>query len=113
MTRQSSQDTFALLLVNFFPLQMAENEQQMPPTQRQIPVISDIERVKKVIAILELVGERVGNILETLPAPQAQEQRSRDKNEPNEPSDKRAVETSTPVEGLISINEASSTTKDV
>lgn len=89
---------------------MAENEQQMPPSQKQIPVISDIERVKKVIAILELVGERVGDILETLPAPQAQEQRSPVENEP---SDKGAAETSTPMEALISMNEASSTTKDV
>lgn len=39
---------------------------------KQIPIISDIERIKKVIEILEFVGDKVGVILESLPVPQAQ-----------------------------------------
>lgn len=39
---------------------------------KQIPIISDIERIKKVIEILEFVGDKVGVIIESLPTPQAQ-----------------------------------------
>lgn len=109
MMRQPSQHSIALLLVNFSSLQIAENEQQTPPAQRQIPVVSDIERVKKVIAILEFVGEKVGDILETLPAPQAQEQRSPVENELYE---KKSEETSTPMETLTAAKEASPTTTE-
>lgn len=38
---------------------------------RQIPVISDIERIKKIVELLEFFGEKVGTILENLPAPQS------------------------------------------
>lgn len=41
-------------------------------TAKDIPVISDIERIKKVVEILEFVGEKVGAIIESLPTPQAQ-----------------------------------------
>lgn len=34
-------------------------------------MISDIERIKKVVEILEFVGEKVGAILENLPSPAA------------------------------------------
>ena len=40
-------------------------------SNKQIPVISDIERIKKIVEIFEFVGEKVGAILENLPAPQS------------------------------------------
>jgi hypothetical protein len=47
---------------------LAEQQQET----KQIPVISDIERIKKVIEILEFVGGKVDDILESLPVPQSQ-----------------------------------------
>jgi hypothetical protein len=41
------------------------------PDVKQIPVISDIERIKKVIEIIEFVGDKVGDILDNLPTPQS------------------------------------------
>ena len=37
--------------------------------ERQIPVISDIERIKKVIEIIEFVGEKVGDLLDKIQIP--------------------------------------------
>lgn len=55
------------------PFQQVEgNEPQSSLSPKQIPIISDIERIKKVIEILEFVGDKVGVILESLPDPQAQ-----------------------------------------
>lgn len=36
---------------------------------RQIPVISDIEKIKKVIEIIELVGEKVGDLIDKIQVP--------------------------------------------
>jgi hypothetical protein len=41
------------------------------PDPKQIPVISDIERIKKVIEIIEFVGGKVGDIIDNLPTPQS------------------------------------------
>ena len=37
--------------------------------ERQIPVISDIERIKKVIEIIAFVGEKVGDLLDKIQIP--------------------------------------------
>jgi len=44
--------------------------------ERQIPVISDIERIKKVIEIIEFVGEKVGDLFDKIQVPTT---------DPNEP----------------------------
>lgn len=44
----------------------ASKEEEIITGAKQIPVISDIERIKKVVEILEFVGEKVGVILENL-----------------------------------------------
>jgi hypothetical protein len=41
------------------------------PEGRQIPVISDIERIKKVIEIIEFVGEKVGDLIDKIQVPQS------------------------------------------
>lgn len=43
------------------------SEQQEP---KQIPIISDIERIKKVIEIIEFIGGKVEAVIESLPQPQ-------------------------------------------
>lgn len=54
---------------------------------RQIPVISDIERIKKVIEIIELVGEKVGDLIYKIQGPTT---------DPNEPIyDYRSSESNT------------------
>lgn len=50
-------------------LSQASSEQQMSDSSKQIPVISDIERIKRIIEIIEFVGDKVGAIVDTLPAP--------------------------------------------
>lgn len=71
MTRQTSFDKkisiFIFIFVNF---QATDVQQQIGP-QKQIPVISDIERIKKIVEILEFVGEKVGDLLQALPPPKA------------------------------------------
>lgn len=37
--------------------------------ERQIPVISDIERIKKVIEIIEFVEEKVGDLFDKIQVP--------------------------------------------
>lgn len=49
----------------------ASNEQEMEDSSKQIPVISDIERIKRIIEIIEFVGDKVGAIVDNLPAPSA------------------------------------------
>lgn len=48
----------------------SEGDDEMSPSSKQIPIISDIERIKKVVEILEFVGERVGALLQNLPIPE-------------------------------------------
>lgn len=43
----------------------------MEDSSKQIPVISDIERIKRIIEIIEFVGDKVGAIADNLPAPSA------------------------------------------
>lgn len=50
---------------------MAEEQEQENLSSKQIPVISDIERIKKIIEIIEFVGEKVGDVIEKLPTPQS------------------------------------------
>ena len=38
--------------------------------ERQIPVISDIERIKKVVEIIQFVGEKVGELIDKIDLPQ-------------------------------------------
>lgn len=47
------------------------NKEDVLPNSKQISIISDIERIRKVVEILEFVGSKVEAILEKLPAPQA------------------------------------------
>lgn len=55
-------------LINYFNCQMnSEN-----PVGRQIPVISDIERIKKVVEIIEFVGEKVGELIDKIDIPSTQ-----------------------------------------
>lgn len=49
-------------------MQIAEEDTADQGSSKQIPVISDIERIKKVIEILEFVGEKVDGILQVSPA---------------------------------------------
>lgn len=55
--------------INYF------NCQQMNTTDlesKQIPVISDIERIKKVVEIIEFVGEKVGELIDKIEVPPPQ-----------------------------------------
>lgn len=52
-------------LINYFNCQMNSTN----PEGRQIPVISDIERIKKVVEIIEFVGEKVGELIDKLDVP--------------------------------------------
>jgi len=40
-----------------------ENSSEQQTNTRQIPVISDIERIKKIVEILEFIGEKVGSVI--------------------------------------------------
>lgn len=51
--------------INYFNCQMSSTD----PEGRQIPVISDIERIKKVVEIIEFVGEKVGELIDKIDVP--------------------------------------------
>jgi len=48
-------------------LQLAEAQYDDIEHEKQIPVISDIERIKKIVDILEFVGAKVGDLIDNLP----------------------------------------------
>lgn len=51
------------LLIEIFEFQSAD-EQQVFPSSKQIPIISDISRIKKIVEILGKVGEIIGSLPE-------------------------------------------------
>ncbi|CAG9807978.1 unnamed protein product [Chironomus riparius] len=50
------------------------SEMDINQEERQIPVISDIERIKKVIEIIEFVGEKVGDLFDKIQSTDPNEQ---------------------------------------
>lgn len=52
----------------FFLAFKVSKEKDTSNISKQIPVISDIERIKKVIEIIEFVGDKVGDVLDNLQA---------------------------------------------
>lgn len=57
--------------INFCKILLQISNVQDTTDSKQIPILSDIERIKKVVEILEFVGEKVEAIIENLPTSQA------------------------------------------
>lgn len=68
---KSLSDLVQINIRSFRNEETTTNKEDIVPNPKQIPIISDIERIRKVVEILEFVGSKVEAILEKLPAPQA------------------------------------------